>query len=56
MTSSLIDKLKSSGKEVLEAQGAGLEMWKSLKHNKHDLELFLQFNITELRFKPSGED
>lgn len=51
---SLIDRLKASGKEVLEAQGNGIEMWKTLKHNKHDLELFLQFNITELRFKPKG--
>lgn len=41
MATSLIDKLKASGKEVLEAQGTGLGMWKSLKHNKHDLELFL---------------
>ena len=48
----LIDKLKASGKEVLEAQGSGIELWKNLKHNKHDLELFLQFNIAELRFKP----
>lgn len=49
---SLIDRLKASGKEVLEAESAGIEMWRSLKHNKHDLELFLQFNIAELRFKP----
>lgn len=48
----LIDKLKASGKEILEAQGKGIELWKNLKHNKHDLELFLQFNISELRFKP----
>ena len=48
----LIDKLKSSGKEILEAQSNGIELWKNLKHNKHDLELFLQFNISELRFKP----
>ena len=49
---SLIDKLKASGKEVLEAESAGIEMWRGLKHNKRDLELFLQFNIAELRFKP----
>lgn len=48
---SLIDRLKASGREILETQGAGMEMWRSLKHNKHDLELFLQFNIAELRFK-----
>ena len=55
MATSFIDRLKASGKEILETQGAGIEMWKGLKHNKHDLELFLQFNITELRFKPKDE-
>jgi len=55
MAISFIDRLKASGKELLETQGAGIEMWKSLKHNKHDLELFLQFNVTELRFKPKDE-
>ena len=55
MAASFIDKLKASGKEILETQGAGIEMWKGLKHNKHDLELFLQFNITELKFKPKDE-
>lgn len=48
---SLVDRLKASGKEVLEAESTGIEMWRSLKHNKRDLELFLQFNIAELRFK-----
>ena len=55
MATSFIDRLKASGKEILETQGAGIEMWKSLNHNKHDLELFLQFNVTELRFKPKDE-
>ena len=52
MAESLIDQLKKSGKRVLEAQGESAELWTKLKHNKQDLEIFLQFNIAELRFKP----
>lgn len=39
--SSIIEKLKSSGKKLLEAQAEGIELWKQMKHNKKDLELFL---------------
>lgn len=52
MALNLIDQLKQSGKKMLEATVEGVEMWSKLKHNKSDLETFLQFNITELRFKP----
>jgi hypothetical protein len=52
MAASLIDQLKESGKKALEAQGQSAEIWTKLKHNKQDLEIFLQFNIAELRFKP----
>lgn len=37
----LVEKLLSSGNKVLEAAGKQLPKWKSLKHNKQDLELFL---------------
>lgn len=52
---SIIEKLKSSGKKLLEAQAEGIELWKQMKHNKKDLELFLQFNVAELRFKPKDD-
>lgn len=52
MAASLIDQLKESGKKVLEAQADSVETWSKLRHNKRDLETFLQFNIAELRYKP----
>lgn len=48
---SLVDQLKQSGKKLLEVQGEGMQLWSKLKHNKSDLETFLQFNVAELRFK-----
>jgi len=48
----LVDQLKASGKKLLEAEGETLGDWSKLKHNKQDLELFLQFHIVELHFKP----
>lgn len=50
----LVEKLLSSGNAVLEAAGKELPKWKKLKHNKQDLELFLQFNIAHLKFRPKG--
>lgn len=47
----LVEKLLNSGNKVLEAAGKQLPKWKKLKHNKQDLELFLQFNIVHLRFR-----
>ena len=50
----LVDKLLESGNKVLEAAGKQLPKWKGLKHNKQDLELFLQFNIAHMRFRPKN--
>lgn len=50
----LVEKLLSSGNAVLEAAGKELPKWKKLKHNKQDLELFLQFNIAHLRYRPKN--
>ena len=50
----LVEKLLESGNKVLEAAGKQLPKWKKLKHNKQDLELFLQFNIAHLRYRPKN--
>lgn len=49
-----IEILKESGNKFLEKQGEYAEMWSKLKHNKSDLELFLKYNVTELKFKPKS--
>ena len=51
----LVEKLLSSGNKVLEAAGKELPKWKKLKHNKQDLELFLQFNIAHIKYRPKNE-
>lgn len=51
----LVEKLASSGNKILEAAANDMSKWKDLKHNKQDLELFLQFNIVHLRFKPKNK-
>lgn len=50
----LIATLRGSGNKVLEAAAKDAPKWLKLKHCKTDLELFLQFNLTHLRFKPLG--
>lgn len=50
----LVEKLLNSGNKVLEAAGKELPKWKKLKHNKQDLELFLQFNIAHIKYRPKG--
>lgn len=49
-----VEKLLNSGNKVLESAGKDLTKWSKLKHNKQDLELFLQFNLAHLRFLPKG--
>ena len=51
----LVEKLLKSGNKVLESAGKDLGKWSKLKHNKQDLELFLQFNLAHLRFLPKGK-
>ena len=51
----LIEQLAKSGNKLLEAAARDSEKWSKLKHNKQDLELFLQFNIAHLMFKPKGK-
>lgn len=46
----LIETLKSSKNVFLNAEGASIEKWKSLPHNKEGLELFLKFNIAEILY------
>lgn len=50
----LVEKLLNSGNKVLEAAGKELPKWKKLKHNKEDLEFFLQFNIAHIKYRPKG--
>ena len=51
----IIQKLAKSGNKVLEAAANDMSKWSHLKHNKQDLELFLQFNLVNLRFKPKNK-
>ena len=51
----IIQKLAKSGHKVLEAAANDMSKWSQLKHNKQDLELFLQFNLVNLRFKPKNK-
>ena len=50
----LIEKMAKSGNSVLEAAANDLAKWSKLKHSKQDLELFLQYNLVHLRFRPKG--
>lgn len=44
----LIKLMRKSGNEMLETEARDLAQWSKLKHNKSDLELFLNFNIAEI--------
>ena len=50
----LVEKMANSGNKVLEAAANNLSKWSKLKHNKQDLELFLQYNLVHMRFRPRG--
>lgn len=54
MMEDLVEKLLNSGNKVLEAAGKDFNKWSKLKHNKEDLELFLQFNLAHIRYRPAG--
>ena len=51
----LIEKMAHSGNAVLEAAANDMSKWPKLKHNKQDLELFLQYNLVHLKFRPKGK-
>lgn len=55
MALDLITQLKRSGEKLLETTAQGIELFSSLNHNKRDLELFLQYNLAELKFKPDAK-
>ena len=46
----LITQMRA-GSKILQTEAEDLQKWSKLKHNKADLELFLAFNIAELKFK-----
>ena len=50
----LVEKMAASGNKVLEAAANDLSKWSKLKHDKESLELFLQFNLVHLKFRPRG--
>lgn len=49
-----IQRLKATNNPMLVSEAESIEKWKNLPHNKSGLELFLQFNIAELKFKPKS--
>ena len=50
----LVEKMANSGNKVLEAAANDFSKWSKLKHSKQDLELFLQYNLAHMRFRPKG--
>ena len=51
---SLVETILNSDNEVLKAAGKDINKWSKLKHNKEDLELFLQFNLAHIKFRPKN--
>lgn len=49
--SDFIQIMRESNSELLKAQSNDISTWSKLKHNKEDLELFLQFNIAYIQFQ-----
>lgn len=49
--SDFIQIMRESNSELLKAQTNDISTWSKLKHNKEDLELFLQFNIAYIQFQ-----
>lgn len=50
----LVEKLASSGHEVLEAAANDWSKWSKLSRSKKDLEFFLKNNIVHLKFRPKN--
>ena len=51
MAVSPTDLMRKSDKKLLLAEATDIERWKGLRHNKSGLEMFLLFNVAEIRFK-----
>ena len=49
----IVKLLRTSGNKLLETEAEDLVMWQKLKHNKEDLELFLNHNVAEIKFLKS---
>ena len=52
MAADFIERLKSSGNALLEAEARSIELLKKLRHTKADLEILLANSIAEIEFKP----
>jgi len=53
----VIKRMRESGNKLLETEARDIQMWSKLRHNKEDLELFLNNNIAEIKFKTKdGKD
>ena len=53
----IIEKMRESNVKLLEAEAKDLAAWSKTKYTKKDIELFLAFNIAEVKFKTlKGED
>ena len=50
----LVEKMANSGNEVLKSAANDFSKWSKLKHNKQDLELFLQYNLVHMKFRPKN--
>lgn len=49
--SDIISQMRKSNSELIKTEASDLAKWSKLKHIKSDLELFLQFNVAEIKFK-----
>lgn len=45
---SFIEELKKSNNVLLENEAKGIELFRTLRHNKHDLDTFLKYAIAEI--------
>lgn len=55
--SDIIKTLRESNSLLLKAEAEDIAKWSKLRHTKSDLELFLQFNIAEIKFRSlDGKD
>ena len=53
----IIKLLRESDNKLAKAEAFDLATWSKLKHCKEDLELFLNYNIAQIRFKTKdGEE
>lgn len=46
----IIKQMRDSGNKLLQTEAEDVALWSKLKHNKEDLQLFLNHNIAEISF------